>query len=281
VVTEQHVDTRDEARRRARITLEELVRDAIQRVGADADRNGDAIDLEDWKGVPVVTEKDLRQAILAAFSEPLPPPAEHTVEVSTPATVLVTAFCPRCRQPVLMELSEVEPDLIVHSNGSAELKLKAKTKPRAHVCGQMPLPVNRNGTTDQMTAFDPTGDSPDVVDDEQLALGAGESDGAPPPAVVHDLLLLIKDALPGTMPSLAAIEAWDDDTRAEVVRWAGAIHLHASDHDDVEIPPTPGVLAKPEPLPDETDVRPKGEVNPDLLRGEAERSSTDLDDLPF
>lgn len=38
------------------------------------------------------------------------------------------------------------------------------------------------------------------------------------------------------------IAAWTDDQVREAELWAGAIHLNASDNDDVEIPPTPDYL---------------------------------------
>jgi energy-coupling factor transporter ATP-binding protein EcfA2 len=44
-------------------------------------------------------------------------------------------------------------------------------------------------------------------------------------------------------PSAAAIAGWDQATRDEVAEWASAVHLRASDHDDVVVPPEPAVIS--------------------------------------
>jgi hypothetical protein len=66
-----------------------------------------------------------------------------------------------------------------------------------------------------------------------------------PPAIIlppqlHDLLTLVLDE----PPSVEVIEGWDEATRDAVVAWASASHLNASDHDDIEVPPMPSVLAE-------------------------------------
>ncbi len=54
-----------------------------------------------------------------------------------------------------------------------------------------------------------------------------------------DLLLLVRDEIPGGMPGIGTIQAWDQSTRGATAAWARAVHLSASDNDDVIIPPVP------------------------------------------
>ena len=78
--------------------LQALIEDATQRPGDDPTRIEDgelAMNLADWDGVPVVTRKRLDQAINAIFGQRIPAPSETTVEVSTPATVIVPALLDR------------------------------------------------------------------------------------------------------------------------------------------------------------------------------------------
>lgn len=44
-------------------------------------------------------------------------------------------------------------------------------------------------------------------------------------------------------PALEVIEGWTPEQLAEVSRYAAAVHVKASDNDDVEIPPRPAVLS--------------------------------------
>jgi hypothetical protein len=61
------------------------------------------------------------------------------------------------------------------------------------------------------------------------------------PEITFNLLSLA--AVPGTREiTLEQVEAWTPAERHEVEQWAAAIHVAASDNDDVEIPPTPAVL---------------------------------------
>ena len=188
--------------------------------------------------MPVVTERDLREALNAAFTEPLPPPDEHEVEVSTPATVRVTAVCPNCKQLSLLLLTEVQPDLTIHSDGTRELKLAFKNKARLHTCGQLPLPVGRNGNG-QVSLDEAIDDEGDEGEPELRQLEAGEV-AEITPEVLHDLLMLVLPA--DDLPSIETIDGWDVATCTAVAEWASAVHLVASDHDDVEIPPKPDVL---------------------------------------
>lgn len=67
-------------------------------------------------------------------------------------------------------------------------------------------------------------------------------------ATLHDLLLLVGiwPADAGDEPALAArldwIRAWSLRDRGLVARWAAASHVHASDHDDVQVPARPACI---------------------------------------
>lgn len=86
-----------------------------------------------WDGIRVVTAKDLA----AALEDPLPPASLNAAEVRTPAWITVAAVCPRCGISSDVSL-EVHPELVVDNTG-AELRLKAKSRARTHVCGQTRL----------------------------------------------------------------------------------------------------------------------------------------------
>lgn len=58
-------------------------------------------------------------------------------------------------------------------------------------------------------------------------------------AVTADVLSLVCDH---EVPP-EVIETWTDDQVREAEMWAGAVHLRASDNDDVPIPPTPAHVA--------------------------------------
>ena len=91
----------------------------------------------EWDGVPVVTIKDLDEAFAAVFDAPLPPPSSLRAEVRTPASVVVSAECPKCHLSAVIPVT-IGAVLVVDGDG-AELKLKAKAKARTHVCGQLGL----------------------------------------------------------------------------------------------------------------------------------------------
>ena len=113
-----------------------------------------------------------------------------------------------------------------------------------------------------------------AVDDDGLVLGEDglpehPQPGAPAPEpltieVIKDILALVAECIPGTavrrdgrhelelvrldgFPSDEEIAGWSEAEQQEVVDWAGAIHLRASDNDDVVIPPVPSVLSHREP----------------------------------
>jgi hypothetical protein len=88
-----------------------------------------------WDGVPVITEKDLGETMLAVFEQPLPASDDHEAELQTPATITVAAVCPKCHLPARIVLM-IGPELRVDPNGST-VRLVGKSKPAFHVCGQL------------------------------------------------------------------------------------------------------------------------------------------------
>lgn len=68
------------------------------------------------------------------------------------------------------------------------------------------------------------------------------------PATLADLLQLVQEGQREV--TVDEIAAWDKDTRCDVADWASALHLLASDNDDVEVPEMPEVLR---PAPDVAD----------------------------
>jgi len=97
------------------------------------------------EGLEVISAGHVAEVLGMALREPLPPFSLTTAEVATPAILVVTAFCPRCRLPASMLMS-VTPQLVVEAGGG-ELRLKGHTKAVSHVCGQLPLPVGADGQT--------------------------------------------------------------------------------------------------------------------------------------
>jgi hypothetical protein len=175
-------------------------------------------------GIAVVSMGTLRQEVAAVYDEDLPSPSEHRAEVQTPAIIVVSAVCPECRLPseIVVGLS---PTLTVDNDG-AELAVKAKSKARVHVCGQMPLPVG-----DQQSF-----DLEDVV---------GE---VPSDEMLGDALSLVLSA--EELALWGPLAPWSDIDKREAYEWALATHLADSDNDDVVVPPLPLVLGGEDPDPD-------------------------------
>lgn len=90
-------------------------------------------------GIEVVSLGTLRAQVTNALDDDLPPPTERRAEVTTPAIVLVSAICPECQLPVEIIVG-LSPQLTVDNDG-AEIAVKAKSKARVHVCGQLALRV--------------------------------------------------------------------------------------------------------------------------------------------
>lgn len=152
-----------------RLALLEEVRTAL--MGRAVPMEGGPLD-----GVEVVSEGHIREALDEVLRAPLPLLDETTAEVSTPASVVVNAECPRCH--IAQSLGVViTPVLTVDPDGSAiRLKVKGAGQPgsHTHVCGQLPLP--RAGEPGLFELADITKgakldpeDEDDGVDDEQDA----------------------------------------------------------------------------------------------------------------
>lgn len=62
------------------------------------------------------------------------------------------------------------------------------------------------------------------------------------PRTLRRILQLVKHEFPRSVPSETEIEGWSVEQQLEVQRWAAAVHLVASDNDDVVIPNMPEVL---------------------------------------
>lgn len=186
-----------------------------------------------WWNVPVVTVRDLGEALEAAFSQPLPELTENEAEITCvdgPAIVTVIGQCGFCGVAIDHQLTEIDIETVKHGRGgTTETKAKAKTKARVHTCGQLPLPVARsNGQAKgQLVAF--TGGQ------------AGGSASAPADAT---------DAV--------ELEGVDAEVGGDAVTIEGSSDPDAPRMPDVE--------------DEDEDLRPTGEVNPDALAGEAKRS---------
>jgi hypothetical protein len=231
-------DTRARMLRAYRDGLQALIEDATVRP-TTASVDEDVLTIADLDGVPLVSRKDIDEALHAIFSQPIPAPSETTVEVSTPATVIVSALCPRCGIAQLIGMS-VHPELLIDDEGS-ELRVKAKSKGVSHTCGQLPLTVVA-----------------DVADEQTEVLEAIES----LVERVHGMLVQI-DALPGEegaepMPSLEMVASWDRATIDQVDRFATAYLAHLDDF-AFAIPPLPRVLggeADPETVAEDDELAP-------------------------
>ena len=194
-------------------------------------------------GIEVVTLGTLRDQVSAALLIDLPPASEKYAEVTTPAHVVVSAVCPECRLPVDIGV-KLAPRLTVEGN-TTELSVKAKSKAVNHMHGQQPLNV------------------PDGQED----FGLDDIAGPVPSAELLEtaLLLVLPDALCPAVPSTVEMEGWSDLDKREVVAWAAAVHLVASDNDDVEIPARPEVIGGPprEDGEDDGDLEPEGPAGDD------------------
>lgn len=253
-------DTRARMLQAYRDALAALVEDATQQPGDQRDDDGELVmNLGDWDGVPVVTRNRLDEAIRAVFGQPIPAPSETTVEVSTPATVIVSAVCPRCSIAQLISMS-VHPELLVSDEGS-ELRIKAKAKARTHICGQLPLPAGDDGEqTEVIEAIESLVERVHGLLAE-VALLPGEEDGE-------------------EMPAIETIASWDRATIDQVDRWATAM----LGPDALATPPLPRVLggeADPEPVAEDDVVEPETETEAEVSEEGDEPESDGLADLPF
>lgn len=183
-------------------------------------------DPTEWSVLLVITRRQWTDILFDVFDEPLPPADESTAEVRTPATVLVWAFCPRCKLPAAIRL-HVEPVLMIDSNGS-QLKLKASSKATYHVCGQQTLPTKPEEVADGQAEL-PLEDASEV--DDVVNLG---------PEEVEQL----RSELDAVDPA-AAIPPQDTVDAPPAVEWCPAVvdgkqcglqADHVGDHDPDALP---------------------------------------------
>jgi hypothetical protein len=244
-----HITPREAVRGALRDHLRELVDASVQRIDVDApldpeapgelDANGEPAKL--WQNVPVITVKDLEEALRITFGEALPAPSEKTAEVATPATVFVAAECPRCHIAGRIPLA-VTVELHQDSDGET-LHLKPKSREALHTCGQLTLPQ-------------------DADEAEQLPWDVADITGPAPTArEVLELVRAVIDEVPiESQPTFDTIEAWNDPTRREVAAWAQAMAADLAgqhDEDEIEVPPLPVVLGGTAPEPT---AEPEGET---------------------
>jgi hypothetical protein len=127
--TEKHWESRQRFRSELLDELDARLREAeLEIVGGDLD------------GVRVVTHKAWTEACNGLYMMPLPAVDDRAAEVVTDSVVTVWAVCPRCLIAGPIRMS-IEPELRVDS-AHAELRLRAKAKPRTHVCGQLTIPAS-------------------------------------------------------------------------------------------------------------------------------------------
>jgi len=205
-------------------------RDAVRRATADdiigrCQAAATAIEGGALDGVEVVSLGVLRDQVTASLLVKLPPPSAKHAEVRTPAVITVSAICPECTLPVEI-IVNLGPSLSVDNDG-AELSVKAKSKARVHVHGQLSLPE---------------------ADEDQEDFGLDDIAG-PVPTIEEletALLLVLPDDL-APVPSTVAMEAWSDLEKRQAMEWAIAVHLVASDNDDVVVPARPAILGGVDP----------------------------------
>jgi hypothetical protein len=94
-------------------------------------------DLKALDGLKVISLGKLRDAMTAALMVKLPPPPDTHAEVTTPATIALSAICPECDLPVSLTV-KLTTKLTVDDSG-AEIAIKAKASKMPHKHGQLSL----------------------------------------------------------------------------------------------------------------------------------------------
>ncbi len=126
-------------------------------------------------------------------------------------------------------LDEIERELVVQTRGGFLLDSVPKYD------AELVAEPDEEAPTPERPAGPVTDVKPTFVDDVD-------------PATLADLLQLVQEGQREV--TVDEIAAWDKDTRCDVADWASALHLLASDNDDVEVPEMPEVLR---PVPDVAD----------------------------
>jgi hypothetical protein len=113
----------------------------------------------------------------------------------------------------------------------------------AEACGEFRLSTREVPASDEPMLCDGCGctDKPVEATDDGRALACPDcrpvANAANDPALVVDLLALVCVSVPQEQ-----VEGWTEEQRQQAARWAVAVHLSASDNDDVEVPPRPAFL---------------------------------------
>lgn len=128
----------------SRRALRDAYRDAIAK---ELEARELTLSSGEFDGVPVVTVKNIEEAIALVFAGPPPGTPDGFAEVATPANVLVHAECPRCGIPA--EINVVMGAVLTVDQDGAELSAKAKSKARTHICGQLPLALGEKSEGEQ------------------------------------------------------------------------------------------------------------------------------------
>lgn len=116
----------------------------------------------------------------------------------------------------------------------AELTREAVMAQAPKLAGECPLCGKELGATDLL---------PHEGKPAHAACVEEEKAAAWDPMAVRDLLLLVAEEFPREdFPTDDEIRGWSADVLMEVGAWAGAVHLSASDHEDVTVPAVPEVL---------------------------------------
>lgn len=250
-ISDRQVETRESLRRA-------VLGDLVDRcVAAAVPIEGGALD-----GIEVVSLGTLRGLIDNALEDDLPPPSERRAEVSTPAIVLVSAICPECRLPVEIIVG-LTPQLTVDNDG-AEIAVKAKSKARSHVCGQLALAL--------------VGDQADFGLED--VVGEVPSDEAILEAIAA-VELFTPEAIAGLLP----MELWTDLDKRLAFEWATKTRLAADAEtgeetvSDVVVPPLPEILGGDDP---DAEANPEGAaLPPDEPADDGSAASAPPDPCPF
>lgn len=141
-------------------TREALRRATLEDIVARCELAATSIEGGELDGIKVVSMGVLRDEMTGSLLVKLAPPSNRFAEVSTPATITVSAICPECDLPVTLTV-KLTPLLTVDDDG-AEISIKAKAAKMAHQHGQLSLDGAAAG--DQL-AFDDV-----VIDDLRLRI---------------------------------------------------------------------------------------------------------------
>ena len=170
-------------------TREAVRRAALDDIVARCELAATSIEGGELDGIKVVSIGTLRDQVSGSLMVKLAPPPDRFAEVSTPATITVSAICPECDLPVTLTV-KLTPLLTVDDDG-AEISVKAKASKMAHQHGQLSLPETADGEQVGMDEL--------VIDDLRIRILTAVDD-------LNDELLDATEAgQPGALVTLDAI----------------------------------------------------------------------------